>query len=67
MQRTDIIEKEPPNISRYLTAMHERPAYKRAMERVGKNNDCWMRNYQKRTVSLSLTYDKINSFFTIIL
>jgi hypothetical protein len=36
IQRAGINEKETLNISRYLTALHERSAYKRAMEKVGK-------------------------------
>jgi glutathione S-transferase len=36
MQRADVTEKETPNISRYVSAMRERPAYQRAMKQVGK-------------------------------
>jgi len=32
IQRAGVNEKETPNISRYLTAIHERPAYQRAIE-----------------------------------
>lgn len=36
LKRSGISENEAPNLSRYVKAMRERPAYKRAMEKVGK-------------------------------
>jgi len=36
MKRSDANEKDQPNLTRYLKAMSERPAYKRALEKVGK-------------------------------
>ncbi|CAF3752418.1 unnamed protein product [Rotaria sordida] len=38
MKLSNVNEEGATNISRYLKEMHERPAYKRAMEKIGKNN-----------------------------
>ncbi len=36
MKRSGAKEEDTPNISRFVKEMRERPAYKRAMEKVGK-------------------------------
>jgi hypothetical protein len=36
IKRAGVSEKETPNISKYLTAMRERPAYQQATEKVVK-------------------------------
>jgi hypothetical protein len=36
MKRSGAKEEDTPNISRFVREMRERPAYKRAMEKVGK-------------------------------
>jgi hypothetical protein len=36
MKRSDANPEETPNLARYVKAIRERPAYKRAMEKVGK-------------------------------
>jgi glutathione S-transferase len=36
LKRSGANEQDVPNLSRYVNAMRERPAYKRAMEKVGK-------------------------------
>jgi glutathione S-transferase len=36
LKRSGVNEENLPNLSRYVNAMRERPAYKRAMEKVGK-------------------------------
>ena len=35
-KRAGVDETNTPNIWKYLTAIRQRPAYKRAMEKVGK-------------------------------
>jgi hypothetical protein len=36
MKRSDSNPAETPNLARYVNAIRERPAYQRAMEKVGK-------------------------------
>ena len=36
LKRTGVNETEVPNLARFVNALRERPAYKRAMEKVGK-------------------------------
>ncbi len=36
LKRAGANEEDSPNLARYVNAMRERPAYKRAMEKVGK-------------------------------
>jgi hypothetical protein len=36
VKRSGANENDTPNLSRYVAALRERPAYKRAMEKVGK-------------------------------
>jgi hypothetical protein len=36
VKRSGVNEADAPNLSRYINAMRERPAYKRALEKVGK-------------------------------
>ena len=38
MQRAGISETEFPHLGRYVQALRERPAYKRAMEKIGKTS-----------------------------
>lgn len=38
LKRAGVNETTLPNLSRYVNALRERPAYKRAMEKVGKTN-----------------------------
>jgi len=36
IKRAGVDENQAPNLSRYVTALRDRPAYKRALEKVGK-------------------------------
>jgi len=36
LKRSGVNEDDRPNLLRYINSMRERPAYKRAMEKVGK-------------------------------
>lgn len=36
LKRAGVNETDAPNLTRYVNALRERPAYKRAMEKVGK-------------------------------
>jgi glutathione S-transferase len=38
LKRAGANEEDSPNLARYINAMRERPAYKRAMEKVGKTS-----------------------------
>jgi hypothetical protein len=38
LKRSGVHEEASPNLVRYVNAMRERPAYKRAMEKVGKTS-----------------------------
>lgn len=38
VKRSGANENDIPNLSRYVNTLRERPAYKRAMEKVGKTS-----------------------------
>lgn len=39
LKRSNVNVNDTPNLSRYLKAIEDRPAYKRTLEKVGKNKN----------------------------